>query len=195
MSQQFTVSFQTEMPIVRDLITQFSGSFTGNAHVAVPWNMLATDMNYEYIEGECLPEGRTLVDPSHLKLEVLSEIWDHWRNRQRHGKQGLIFEKAKPGDAREKLERRGRRKRHQSLSPTESEENDSAEDRSVVRKGRKKVQNTGKAGPSSHPSSPAANQKTSNMRLAFLRKLSHEEAYQKWVSELESTPVRYIVFN
>ena len=57
----------------------------------VPWKDLLT-RGLEYINSEYLPPNVSLMDPSHLRAEVVKNILFYWYDRQAQGKPVLRFE-------------------------------------------------------------------------------------------------------
>ena len=158
----------------------FTGRFTHNKHAVVSWKKLSQDSNYSCINSDSLPSGTLLNDPSKLQSEEINTIWSHWMARQKVNSQGLVFLKAHPGDMREEI-REPQRNRPQKqdgekdfFDPSDDEE-----------------------GPSQppHPESPAAHAKSPASKVTFLRTLSPDLVFQKFVDLLDSKEEVAVVFD
>lgn len=77
----------------------YSGRFTHNPNAKVPWSALAKDPDH-YLEEGSLPEGVSLVEPTKLRAEELTQLWIHWRNTQKQGGYPLLFKEALEKDKR-----------------------------------------------------------------------------------------------
>lgn len=148
----------------------FKGRFTDNKKVVPSWVKLFEDFNYEYIDSDSLPCGTVLRDPSKTRIEDLTPIWHHWIARQTAGAQGLVFWKslAKASAASPPSGPTQPRKGDQEVSFNNSADN--------------------REGPSQmpDPDSPAAHATSIPSQMAFLRSLSSEQVYNKFVDLLYS---------
>ena len=156
----------------------FTGQFTHNKFASVPWKCLSSDLNYEYILSESLPEDTFLMDPSKFQQSDIDGFWRHWVERQKVNSQGLVFSKAAPRHMREP--------KHQpapALGPNPTA-GCKEKDNNVVDFFVDDVNK--EASGSSHPDSPAAHAKSVESKMAFLFGLSEDLNYNKFVRLLES---------
>jgi hypothetical protein len=136
----------------------------------VPWQCLSRDTDHGYIDSDSLPDGVLLVDPSKLRAVAISDIWDHWASRQRKNFQGLVFLKAHGVDMREKPEPIKKKGKGQYVEVTNVPQTDQGEGSSRL----------------IHPDSPAATAGVSaESRIAFLRRLSVDKVYLRFLKDLE----------
>jgi hypothetical protein len=157
-----------------------TGHFTHNKHAVVSWKKLFQDSNYARIDSDSLPSGTLLNDPSKLQSEEINVIWTHWMTRQKANSQGLVFRKAHPGDMREKIaEPQRNRPQEQNVGGSFFDPPDDEE------------------GPSQppHPESPAAHAKSPASKVTFLRTLSSDLVYQRYVDLLDSKDEVSVVFD
>jgi hypothetical protein len=141
----------------------FAGQFTNDKKAVPSWSKLSEDLNYEYVDADSLPGDVVLRDPSKTREQDLKSIWELWIARQTENSQGLVFLKsfAQPSQPRQS--------RQQKEVPTPD---------SVARPEEQ---------PSPpHPNSPAAHAMSSASKLSFLRSLSSEKVYNKFVDLLSS---------
>jgi hypothetical protein len=134
----------------------------------VPWKCLSQDIDHKYIHSDSLPDGQLLLDPSKLRVVMISSIWDHWARRQKEGSQALVFLQAQEGDMREKLAKErggGRDKPYDEIDHGEG----------------------GSGGANKpHPDSPAAHCHSADAKLSFLKGLTMDGTYQRFRSLLLS---------
>jgi hypothetical protein len=142
----------------------FLGHFTHNKHAMVPWTCLSQDANHEYIDSESLPNGMFLRDPSKIRLAEITSIWDHWARKQKSNSQGLVFLQAEKGDMREDTHVPEKK---DAKNQDEGGVDFFAEDTSQP-----------------HPDSPAANDISVISRMDFLRTLSKDMVYNRFVDLL-----------
>jgi hypothetical protein len=153
-------------------INYLSGQFTNNNAAVVPWTTLSTDVNFEYISSKSLPEGLFVRDPSKLQLVQIREIWRHWSKRQETDTQGLVFLKALERDVRDVDSSAGPSKdpsfkyvKPSDLGPLDEYDLD----------GLQKCP---------HLKSPAAHATSKELKIAFLRTLSEDPVYTRFVDLL-----------
>jgi hypothetical protein len=141
----------------------------------VPWQLLSQDVNHEYVDFDCLFDGMLLREPTKIQQEDLKRIWKHWIDRQNANSQGLIFLQAKKGDMGEDT--------HAPNPQGGRRQDEDGED-------------FFKEGPSEvpHPSSPAANAMSLASKMEFLRTLSTDMIYAKFVDLLKSRESVSILF-
>ena len=140
----------------------------------MPWKRLSLDFNYEFILVDSLPEDTFLMDPSKFQQSNIDEFLRHWVKRQKANSQGLVFLKAGPGHMREP---------RPTLAPTGTAGRKEKDD-NCVDIFNENVEE--EASGSSHPDSPAAHAMSVDSRMAFLRSLSQDVVYIKFVRLLES---------
>jgi hypothetical protein len=154
------------------LTEQCAGQFTNNPRASVPWQCLSQDTDHTYIDSNSVPDNILLVDPSKLRVIGISEIWDHWARRQTQKAQGLVFLKAQGGDMRENFDLVKKKKQCKAYSDVEQSPK------------RDKGEGGSKLADKPHPESPAAHATTLRERIAFLRGLSNDGVYLKFVEAL-----------
>ena len=142
----------------------------------VPWTMLSTDANFEYISSESLPEGLVLLDPSKLQQHQIFKIWKTWSLRQQSDNQGLIFLKALDRDVRNVPSTAGpstdpgyKYVRPSDLGPP-------AQDTSALDALQK----------CPHLDSPAAHGMSNMSKISYLRTLSNDPIYTTFIDLLNS---------
>jgi hypothetical protein len=154
------------------LTAEYTGYFTNNKRAAVPWQCLSQDTNHSYIDAASLPDGVLLADPSKLRAVGISQIWDHWASRQKANSQGLLFLKAHGVDMREKpasIKKKAKGAYLEISNVPQTDRGEGASGSNLV-----------------HPDSPAASADGSaESRIAFLRRLSRDKVYLKFVKALE----------
>jgi hypothetical protein len=123
-----------------------------------------------------------LRDPSKTRIEDLKAIWHHLIARQTAGSQGLVFQKSLPKDKHETSDT--------SLQPGPTQP------REVHREVNSHANADNREGPSRplDPNSPAVHAISAASQMAFLRSLSSEKVYNKFVDLLNSTKKVSIVF-
>jgi hypothetical protein len=139
----------------------FAGQFTHDKKAVPSWIKLSEDLNYEYVDTNTLPDDIVLRDPSKTREQDLKSIWELWITRQTQNSQGLVFLKSftQPSQPRQS--------RQQKEDPTPNPVAGPEE------------------GPSPpHPNSPAAHAMSLASKLTFLRSLSSEKVYNKFVDLL-----------
>jgi hypothetical protein len=139
----------------------------------VPWQCLSRDTDHTYVDSKSLPDAMTLVDPSKLRVVGISDIWDHWARRQAEKSQGLVFLKAQGGDMREKVQFVKKKKQNEKHDDVNKE------------RARDKGEGSSKDADKPHPESPDAHSLTLEERMAFLRGLSKNAVYSKFLKALE----------
>ena len=85
-------------------IKMLSGTFCSNKRVCVPWASISEKPDNFFAPGH-LPAGVILHDPSHLRAEEVSLLWDLWIKHQREGSVGLVFTGCEVKDRREKAKK------------------------------------------------------------------------------------------
>jgi hypothetical protein len=139
----------------------------------VPWNTLSSDANFEYISSESLPEGLLLRDPSKFQLVQIRELWKHWSKRQDADTQGLVFLKALDRDVREVDSSAGPSK-DRSLKYVKPSNLGPEDDYDL--QGLQKCP---------HLKSPAAHATSRTSKITFLRTLSEDQIYTRFVDVLD----------
>ena len=142
----------------------------------VPWTMLSTDANFEYISSESLPEGLVLLDPSKLQQHQIFKIWRNWSLRQQSDNQGLIFLKALDRDVRKVPSTAGPSKDPSFRYVKPSDLGPPAEDESALDMLQK----------CPHLDSPAAHGMSKISKISYLRTLSNDPIYTTFVDFLSS---------
>jgi hypothetical protein len=72
-----------------------------NQCASVPWRTLCQDINYKYLHISSLPDSFFLMNSSKLQVVGIQNVWNHWADREREKKQGLVFLKAAEGSGTE----------------------------------------------------------------------------------------------
>ena len=139
---------------------------------AVPWTTLSTDVNYEYISSESLPEGVFLLDPSKLQLQQIQKIWRLWSDRQSKSDQGLIFLKALYKDLRtvDSMAGPSKDRRFTYTQPSDLGPEDDFDESEKI----------------PHLDSPAAHAMSKTSKMLYLRTLSQDLIYKRFVDLLHS---------
>lgn len=140
----------------------------------MPWQLLSQDVNHEFVDFDCLFDGMLLREPTKIQQEVLKGIWKHWIKRQNANSQGLIFLQAKKGDMG-----------HDTHAPNPQGSRRQDEEGEDFFEGPSDVP---------HPSSPAANAMSLASKMKFLRTLSTDKIYTKFVDLLKSRESVHILF-
>jgi len=133
-----------------------------------------------------------IMDPSKLKADVVSKLWRHWLERQESDMQGLIFIKSQPGDMREKVVKKGKKGGKDYVDPEDSADDNAQNDGGAGDQGRGAGENDGvgngeggsKLGDDPHPLSPFVQSGTEVEREEFLRGLSSDPVYKRFMSLL-----------
>lgn len=77
------------------IANNFPGKDTNSLKAAVPWKELLSRSS-EYVNSEYLPADVVLMDPSHLRAEVVNSILSFWYDRQARGKPVFRFKEVHP---------------------------------------------------------------------------------------------------
>jgi hypothetical protein len=165
------------------------GIFTNNPKASPPWSRLSQDTSHEYVSAECLPPSVFLQDPSKMRSSGINAYWTHWMARQEDGETGLVFSKAIEADMRAQ---------HIGQDDAES----SSHKRGPTKKqgsaeGNKGKESRGDGDESDseapHPDSPAAHAMNRSRRRKFLKGLSDNKAFQRWMKHMLHAKVGFIL--
>jgi hypothetical protein len=106
------------------------GYVSGRKKEIIPWAKLCQDAS-SWIKPECTPDGFQWADPSKIRINDVFRLLDHWRQRQEHQLEPLIWVSSCPllqGVEQPSEHNRGRRRRqdhHFSLTDDEGSEGSS----------------------------------------------------------------------
>lgn len=130
-----------------------------------------------------------IMDPSKLKADVISKVWKHWLQRQENDMQGLIFIKSQAGDMREKaIVKKGKKGGEDYVDPDGGSGGDEGnhsegQNRNTVRTDGMDRGEGGSGGSDDpHPLSPFMHSGTEAERMEFLRGLSSDPVYTRYMA-------------
>ena len=173
-----------------------SGTFCSNKQVRVPWASISEKPDNFFAPGH-LPAGVILRDPSHLRAEEVSLLWDLWIKHQREGSVSLVFTGCEVKDRREKAKKQDTKRKGRYVEVGSSGSDDEEVELALERIGTEECRDEGEESqtgegqdavtspPQIHPASPAAVAVGKLSWLAYLRQLSPDPRFQVMVAFLE----------
>ena len=104
------------------MLDLFLGPFTGNPQVQVNWKAMAEN-SLAFCSADSMTSDFIWDDPSHMQIQIIDKLLDHWYRRQDEGKVDLEFTGCLPKDM-SKHNHHHQSKIHQDRPEEEEEEID-----------------------------------------------------------------------